>query len=372
MIIPDNVSTRNPILETDLEAIYNALSEQELQTLNGSTLLLTGCGGFLGYYFMHFFSAYAKKLGIKKIIALENFLTGTKDWLENLVEDNPELIELHEFNVISDSISDIEMAGSADIIIHMASIASPSFYRVYPIETVDANITGLRRLLDYYSQKDIKGFLFFSSSEIYGDPFPEFIPTKENYRGNVATIGPRACYDEAKRFGETLCYLFAQKYNMPIGVARPFNNYGPGMNINDKRLPADFAKAVLENRDLEILSDGTPTRTFCYISDAITGYLKVLLHGKFDVFNIGIDKPEISVRQFAEIFNEQGKMHFGYAGKISFAKSSDEAYLTDNPNRRCPDITKAKEVLGYNPAILVSEGIGRYLQFLKINEGKLL
>lgn len=371
-MISTQKETANPVLAEDMETIFSGLSEKEKDRLRNSTILLTGCGGFLGYYFMHFFSHYADELQIKRIIALENFLTGTKDWLTNLVNSDPERIELHEFNVITDEIEQVPGAADADIIIHMASIASPTFYRIYPIETVDANITGLRRLLDFYAQKEIKGFLFFSSSEIYGDPFPEFIPTKEDYRGNVATIGPRACYDEAKRFGETLCYLFAQKYNMPIGIARPFNNYGPGMNINDKRLPADFAKAVIEDRDLEILSDGTPTRTFCYISDAINGYLKVLLHGQFDVFNIGMDKPELSVKAFANIFEEQGKEIFNYKGKISFSESADKEYLTDNPNRRCPDISKARKVLNYNPTVTVEGGIKRYLAFLKINNGNLV
>jgi UDP-glucuronate decarboxylase len=143
------------------------------------------------------------------------------------------------------------------------------------------------------------------------------------------------------------------------------------MNINDKRLPADFAKAVVEGRDLEILSDGTPTRTFCYISDAITGYLKVMLHGEFDVFNIGMDQPELSVREFAEIFNREGKAIFDYQGKISFSQSQDKEYMTDNPNRRCPDLTKSRTVLGYNPAVTVQEGIRRYLQFLHHTNGQL-
>ena len=154
-------------------------------------------------------------------------------------------------------------------------------------------------------------------------------------------------------------------------MARPFNNYGPGMNINDKRLPADFAKAVIEGRDLEILSDGKPTRTFCYISDAINGYLKVLLHHRFDVFNIGMDKPELSVKEFAEIFNKEGKAIFDYKGKISFNKSDDKDYMTDNPNRRCPDLTKARTILNYDPTVIVNDGIKRYLKFLHINNGKL-
>ena len=185
-------------------------------------------------------------------------------------------------------------------------------------------------------------------------------------------MGPRACYDEAKRFGETMCYIFNQKYNIPISIARPFNNYGPGMNINDKRLPADFAKAVHEGRNLVMYSNGKPTRTFCYIADSITGYLKVLLHGKLDVFNIGIEKPEVSVAEFANLFAKNAREYYDYQGDVVFEVSNDEEYMTDNPNRRCPNINKAREVLDYNPSISVDEGLGRYLQFLRINKGKLL
>ncbi|HBS11717.1 MAG TPA: epimerase, partial [Flavobacteriaceae bacterium] len=228
---------KNKIVLEDLSYILGKLSQEEKDKFKGSTILITGCGGFLGYYFMHFLAHYADKLQIKKIIGLDNFLTGTRDWLETLEKNNKKVL-LKEFNVITDDISSIEDAEEANLIIHGASIASPIFYRIYPEETIDANITGLRRILDYYKTKSIDGLLFFSSSEIYGDPFPEFIPTDEEYRGNVATMGPRACYDEAKRFGETLCYVYNEKYNIPVSIARPFNNYGPGMNINDKRLPA--------------------------------------------------------------------------------------------------------------------------------------
>ena len=360
----------NHILNEDMAYIAGKLSSEEKAKFKNSTVLITGCGGFLGYYFMHFLSSYADELQIKKIIALENFLTGTKDWLDTLIENNDKII-LKEFNVIDDNLADVEGADEVNLIIHGASIASPIFYRIYPVETMDANVTGLRRMLDFYKERNIKGFIFFSSSEIYGDPFPEFIPTAEDYRGNVATMGPRACYDEAKRYGETLCYVFNEKYNIPITIARPFNNYGPGMNINDRRLPADFAKAVHEGRDLVMLSDGKPTRTFCYIADAIAGYLKILLHGKLDVFNIGIDKPEISVADFAGLFVKNARVVYDYKGKVKFEISQDKDYMTDNPNRRCPVINKAKEVLGYDPSIHVDEGIGRYLNFLKINNGQL-
>ncbi len=358
---------QNPILVEDMAYILAHLTPEEKAKFQDSTILITGSGGFLGYYFMHFFATYAEELGIRKVISLENFLTGTKDWMDDLARDNDKL-ELHTFNVITDDISKIPGAEEADLIIHGASIASPTFYRIYPLETIDANVTGLRRLLDFYVKKPIKGFLFFSSSEIYGDPFPEFIPTDEEYRGNVACMGPRACYDEAKRFGETLCYTFNTQFDMPISIARPFNNFGPGMSVNDKRLPADFAKAVTEGRDIVILSDGKPTRTFCYIADSITGYLKVLLHGKLEAFNIGMDRPECSVAQFAEHFVEKAREVFDYQGEVRYEISDDKDYLTDNPNRRCPNLSKAREVLGYNPEVLVENGIERYLKFLKHNQ----
>lgn len=360
----------NKILSEDMSYILSKLNSLEKEKFNNATILITGCGGFLGYYFMHFFATKAEELGINKVIGLDNFLTGTREWLEDL-ERNYSNVVLKEFNVITDDIASVANAEEANFIIHGASIASPIFYRMYPLETIDANITGLRRMLDYYKTKQIDGFLFFSSSEIYGDPFPEFIPTSEDYRGNVATMGPRACYDEAKRFGETLCFTFNQKFDMPISIARPFNNYGPGMNINDRRLPADFAKAVHEGKDLVMFSNGKPTRTFCYIADAITGYLKVLLHGKLDVFNIGIDKPEVSVAEFANLFHKNAQKIYNYPGKVVFDVSDDEEYMTDNPNRRCPNIEKAKKILDYDPSIFVDEGIGRYLEFLKINNGQL-
>lgn len=354
------------VLQRDFEHTLNGLSTEEKARLQDSTILITGCGGFLGYYFMHFFNAEAETLGVKKVIALDNFMLGYPKWIEKL-EKNP-LFDIQKFDIIKDHIADINGADKADFIIHMASIASPMFYRKYPIETLDANIWGLRSLLDFYKEKPIRGFLFYSSSELYGNPDAAHVPTSEDYYGYVCATGPRSCYDESKRFGETMCMLFAQKYDMPIGVTRPFNNYGPGMRIGDKRVPADFALAVMENRDIEILSDGAPTRTFCYIADSVCGYLKVMLHGTYDYFNIGIEKPEISISQLAEIYTAAGKDIFGYTGKVVYRHSNDKEYLTNNPQRRCPNIDKARRILGYAPSINVEEGVGRFLQFLKESE----
>lgn len=347
----------------DMEYIEAHLSDAEKRKLGGATMLVTGCGGFLGYYFMNFFQSRKDALGIRKIIGLDNFMLGKPEWIEQL-EADPGFV-IRKFDIITDSIADIPEAAEADYIIHMASIASPTFYRMYPIETLDANVWGLRSLLEYYKERNIRGFLFFSSSELYGDPDPAHIPTSEEYRGYVSATGPRACYDEAKRFGETMCMLFAKRYSLPIGVARPFNNYGPGMRITDKRVPADFAKAVYEGQDIVILSSGSPTRTFCYIADAIVGYLKILLYGQYDYFNIGMDQPEISVKQLADIYAEAGKEIFGYEGKVCYQTSEDKDYLTNNPERRCPVIDKAREKLAYAPEIRVEDGVRRFLRFIR-------
>lgn len=355
----------NSILKEDLAYIYENIKEEK-EKFKNSNIFITGCCGFLGYYFLNFFNFYKEALGIKSIVAVDNFQVGKPHWLEELLKDGN--VDLQEFDIIDGDLSKITRDKSDSFVIHMASIASPVFYRKYPIKTIEANIWGLKRLLDDYKDESLRGFLFFSSSEIYGDPTPENIPTPETYRGNVNTIGPRACYDESKRFGETICYEYAKEYDLPITLARPFNNYGPGMKLGDKRVPADFAKAVVNNEDIVILSDGKPTRTFCYIADAITGYLKVLLYGKFDVFNIGIAKPEISILELAKIYEEKAKKLFNYTGKVQYQTSDEKNYLTDNPNRRCPIITKAENLLSYNPTIFVEEGVERFLKYI-LEEG---
>jgi UDP-glucuronate decarboxylase len=358
------MNIRNSILKEDLAYIHARIGK--LDRFQGAVVLVTGCAGFLGYMMTQYLVRYAPALGIRKVIGLDTFLLGKPAWIAALAEECGDVLDLRAFDVSKDRLEDIPGAHEARYVIHAASVASPSFYRQYPLETLDANVWGTRRLLEFYAAAgSLEGFLFFSTSEIYGDPDPRFVPTSEEYNGNVACVGPRACYDESKRFGETLCYVFSQTRKLPITVVRPFNNYGPGMRPEDKRLPADFAKCVLEGRDIAILSDGTPKRTFCYVADAVTGFLLCLLHGKFDSFNIGIETPEIMVRELAEIYRNVAKEDFGYEGKVLYEKSADPEYLTDNPNRRCPVIAKAREKLGFEPTIAVHQGVRRYLTFLR-------
>jgi UDP-glucuronate decarboxylase len=354
---------KSKILQEDYDWVWERVEHKA--DLKGSVFLITGIAGFLGFNFVNSLCHLAKDgINPAHIIGLDNFILGKPKWIEALMKDFP-FLKIYDFNIGKDELALIPKAAEADYVLHLASIASPSFYRKYPIETIDANVNGLRKLLDFYKDKSIKSLVFFSSSEIYGDPLHGFIPTPESYRGNVPCIGPRACYDEAKRFGETLCYFFNQVFEMPIKIVRPFNNYGPGMPVTDKRVVADFAQAILKNEDLIMYSDGSPKRTYCYISDALTGYFKALLHNPFDVFNIGIDKPEISVRDLAQIYKTWGEKICNYQGRIIERTSADKDYLVDNPQRRCPDISNAKKILQYRPAVEVAEGVSRYLAFLK-------
>lgn len=351
------------IKDEDFQYMYNSFTKEELDKFKDSTILVTGCAGFIGYYMMNFLHEYSNKLGINKIIALDNFMLGKPEWMKRL--EKTDLFQVEKFDIVTDKINEVENAEKANLIIHMASVASPIFYRKYPIETIDANVEGLRRLLDFYLEKEIRGFLFFSTSEIYGNPDNNHVPTTEEYNGNVSCTGPRACYDESKRYGETICKLYAQQYDFPVSVVRPFNNYGPGLKLDDKRVSADFEKAIYNNKDIIILSDGSPTRTFCYIADAVVGYLKTLLYGEYDFFNIGIESPELTMTELAQLYQKVGKKIYDYTGNIRYEVSEDKDYLSDNPLRRCPNIDKARKILNFNPRIEIEEGIERTLLFLK-------
>ncbi len=359
------------VVNTDLNHICNNL-KTEFSELSGKRVLIAGGAGFLGFYFVQSILHWNKENNSKKPIILtvhDNFMRGEPEWLKNLKGDSNLTVKKHD---VLDNLP--ESKDTFQYIIHAATIASPIYYRKYPIETMDANVKGLRNFLDYCIDKkneknSVEGFLFFSTSEIYGDPDSDNIPTSETYRGNVSCTGPRACYDESKRYGETLCVNFAQQYDLPIRIARPFNNYGPGLKISDRRALPDFARNIVNNEDIVLLSDGSPTRTFCYVADAIIGYFKILVNGKNgEAYNIGVSKPEISILELANKSIEISKELFGYQGKLVMKLSDDKEYLTDNPNRRCPVVEKARNDLRYNPTIDIDEGIKRSLLWYSDNQ----
>ncbi|MEO1148099.1 MAG: NAD-dependent epimerase/dehydratase family protein [Cyanobacteria bacterium J06638_22] len=363
------MKTAQDVIEIDLNYICGNL-KSEFAQVSGKNLLIIGGAGFLGYYLVQAVLHWNKTSGEAPInlTVYDNYIRGVPEWLTALEGDPTLTLAKHDItNPLPEDIADFQY------IIHAASIASPIFYRKYPIETMDANVNGLRILLEYCKQqqatgKPVEGFLFYSTSEIYGDPTPENIPTPETYRGNVSCTGPRACYDESKRYGETLCVNFAQQHGLPIKTARPFNNYGPGLKITDRRVLPDFVRDVLAGRDIVMLSDGSPTRTFCYIADAIVGYYKILINGRpGEAYNIGIEKPEISMAEMADRIVALSQELFDYKGKVVRQVSDDKAYLVDNPNRRCPIIEKARTELGYTPSISIDEGLRRSLIWYQDN-----
>lgn len=359
------------VVNADLAYIQNNLSK-ELPSLYGKDLLITGGAGFLGYYLVKSVLYANQSLDDSKkirVTVFDNFIRGMPEWLKELDSDPNLTLVRHDItNPLPKEMVDFKY------IIHAASIASPTYYRKYPIETMDANVNGLRFLLDYCLQQKkkevpVEGFLFYSSSEVYGDPAPEYIPTSETYNGYVSATGPRACYDESKRYGETLCVNFARQHELPISMARPFNNYGPGLKITDRRVIPDFARDILSNKDIIMYSDGSPTRTFCYVADAVVGYYKILISGKpGEAYNIGTEAPEVSMADMADRLVGVAHELYDYQGKVVRQASEENDYLVDNPNRRCPKIEKARADLGYEPGIDLEEGLRRSLMWYADNQ----
>jgi len=351
------------VVTEDIRHIH-AATASELDTMAGKHVVLTGGGGFLGYELVQALVAYnhgRPATSHIRVTVLDNFMRGIPAWLTGL---EPGTVDLREHDVTRELPTDL---GIVDYVIHAAGIASPIYYRLHPIETMDANVVGLRRLLDRCVEQQqagdpISGFLFFSSSEIYGDPPASEIPTRETYRGSVSCTGPRACYDESKRYGETLSVNFARQHGLPITMARPFNNFGPGLKITDGRVIPDLARDILEGRDIVLLSDGSPTRTFCYVADAVSGYLKVLVNGRpGEAYNIGVGHGEVSILELANRLRGLGHDLLGYQGVVSHGQSDEADYLVDNPTRRCPDISKAISDVGFAPSVELDEGLRRSL-----------
>jgi len=279
------------IVFQDLETISNMIKD-DAKILEGKTLLISGGSGFIGSYFVATINYLNKKFLSKpcKVVSLDNYITGIEKNIFGLTKDENILFVKHDVR------EPLKIEQKIDYVVHAAGIGSPIYYRQHPIETIEVGTLGTKNMLEVARQNNAASFLFFSSSEVYGNPDPKFVPTPETYLGNVSCTGARACYDESKRLGETLCINYFKIYNVPVKIVRPFNIYGPGMKLNDYRVIPNFFANAFNKESLPIYGDGRQTRTFCYITDAIIAFFKILLSkNSGEVYNAGNDKEEIGM-----------------------------------------------------------------------------
>lgn len=344
------------LLKRDFDQVLESLKD-EAELLNGKTILISGGSGFIGSYINVLLYLINKKLLSKKckVYSVDNYITGSrKNFLMDIRDKN--FISLHH-----DVRLPLTLNEKVDYIIHAAGLASPYYYQKYPIETIESAVYGAKNLLELSRLNKVKGFLFFSSSEIYGDPDLKFVPTPETYHGHVSSVGPRACYDESKRLTETICMTYHQLFNIPIKIVRPFNIYGPGMRHTDYRVIPTFLYTGLRGKNLPVHDKGHQTRTFCFITDALSGIFKVLLKGKPGaIYNIGNDSPEISMHELATIICEL----LGNGTKPR-RKAYPKHYPAGEPQRRCPDLTKIKRDLGYAPQVDLKTGLKKTIAWFK-------
>ncbi|MEK7536900.1 MAG: NAD-dependent epimerase/dehydratase family protein [Patescibacteria group bacterium] len=345
------------IVREDIAAITKKLGETA-KNFEGKTILISGGAGFLGKYIVGALCDLNDTVFSRpcRIISADNYITGQRHPHFNY-RDRSDVLE-----VWADVIHPLPVREDIHYIIHAAGLASPVYYKKYPLETIESAVSGAKNLLDLgRKNKNLEGFLFFSSSEIYGDPDPAAVPTPETYHGFVSSVGPRACYDESKRLGETLAIIYNEQFGLPTKIVRPFNVFGPGMSHNDRRVLPMFTYMVLNRKPIPVHGDGLQTRTFCYITDAIDGFLRVLAKGQAgEAYNIGNDANEISMKDLAQLVVSLEGNGASY-NLIPYP----ESYPAGEPMRRCPDISKAKEHLNFVPQTSLQEGISRFISWCR-------
>ncbi len=304
-------------------------------------IVVTGGAGFIGSHL----SEELLKQG-HTVVVIDNFITGSRKNLNHLKDYDRLTIVEHDIT------KPIYLAEKIDRIYHLASPASPIDYQKLPIQTLKVGALGTHNLLGMAKNHNAR-ILLASTSEVYGDP--EVHPQSESYWGNVNPVGPRGCYDESKRFAEALVVAYRDYHKVDSRIIRIFNTYGPRMRLNDGRVVPAFISQILKGENLSIYGDGSQTRSFCYVSDLVSGMMLVMEKGDQNPTNLG-NPAEITILEFAERIIKLA----GIQAKIDYAPLPE-----DDPKRRRPDITKARTLLNWEPTVKLDDGLLRTIEWAK-------
>ncbi|OAJ50728.1 NAD-dependent epimerase/dehydratase family protein [Pseudomonas marginalis] len=343
---------RNPVITSDLLTITTEYG-LPWQRLKGQKVLITGASGFLAAYMVEtlLFLNETQELGIQIFALVRSRRRFESRFAHALGRQDLICIE-------QDVSEALAFSTRPDFIIHAASQASPKYYSTDPIGTLSANTLGTAALLKLAALSGSKGFLFFSSGEVYGQT--DFVPTAEQDLGFVDPTSVRACYAESKRMGENMCVSWHHQAGVPTTIVRPFHTYGPHMLLDDGRVYADFVANILNNQPIIMKSDGKARRAFCYAADAVAGFWTVLLNGVHgQAYNVGNPMGETSIGELAEILVElypEKKLSVVFA-----ERENDGVYLVSPIVRNCPDIKKV-EKLGWHPRTSVREGFKKTIE----------
>jgi nucleoside-diphosphate-sugar epimerase len=307
-------------------------------------VLITGAAGFLGSFLCDKF--------LKKgyyVVGMDNFLTGSEDNISHLSPDP-------NFRFIEQDVTEkISIPGVFDLVLHFACPASPIDYMKLPLETMEADSIGTFNTLEFARSRGAR-YVFASSSEVYGDP--EIPLQNENYWGNVNPIGPRSVYDEAKRFSEALSMSYFREFELDVRLIRIFNTYGPRMKLNDGRVVPNFIYQALKGDDLTVYGDGSQTRSFCYVNDLVDGIFMISMKEDLngEVLNLG-NPDEYKIIDFAQIIIDKIDSDSG----IIFRPLPE-----NDPHKRCPDITKVKGLVGWEPKTSLDRGLKDTIDFFRL------
>jgi UDP-glucuronate decarboxylase len=343
----------NAIITEDLNTIINQFENWD--RLKNKTVLISGANGFLPAYLVETLIEVNTRFNANiTIIGLVRNQEKAKARFFKHLENKLLLL------IVQDVCELISIDKKIDFIIHAASQASPKYYGIDPVGTLSANVIGTINLAKLGIKNNVESFLYFSSSEVYGELPESLMPVKENVFGFIDPARVRSCYGESKRMGETICVSYLHQFGLKAKIARPFHTYGPGMMLDDGRVYADFIANVISKKDIILNSDGSARRAFCYLTDATVGFFKILLEGKNgEAYNVGNPKEEYSILELAQLIISL-RPELNLKVKVNLPVK-DVNYIKSTVSKNSPNIDKMNE-LSWNPNVTVRDGFNRTIK----------